>query len=34
MDGQHNIKYFLEPEVSKKLKMGDENEQQGLWQLI
>lgn len=33
MDGQHNIKYFLEPEVSKKLKMGDENEQ-GLWQFI
>lgn len=25
MDGQHNAKYFLEPELNKKLKMGDNN---------
>lgn len=29
MDGQHNAKYFLEPELNMKLKMGDKNKDFG-----
>lgn len=29
MDGQHNNKYFLEPELNKKLKMGGNNKDFG-----